>query len=51
MIDFVPEGSKLGAKEICKKILLENTDSHILNIAPRESWMEWLADGQFPTEV
>jgi len=50
MIDFVPDNSRLSAKEICKKILHSNTDAHTLSIAPIETWEEWLEKGSFPVD-
>lgn len=51
MIDFVPEKSLLSGKDVAEKILSETTDNHVLNIAPRETWLEWLEKGYFPIEI
>lgn len=51
MIDFVPKNSPYSAKEVAKKILTETTDNHVLNIAPRETWLDWVDKGNFPIEV
>lgn len=50
MVDFVPPDAKLSPLDICQKVLKETTDSHILGLAPRESWLRWLAKGSFPLQ-
>jgi aspartyl/asparaginyl beta-hydroxylase (cupin superfamily) len=50
MIDFIPKQSELSPKEIARKIISKTTDSHILNLAPREEWLKWIDQGYFPTE-
>jgi len=51
MIDFVPNDSDLSGKEIATKIMSKTNDNHVLNIAPRETWLDWIEAGEFPTEI
>ena len=51
MMDFVNPDCGMTGKEVAQKIISETTDSHVLNIAPREHWLNWIEEGQFPLEV
>lgn len=47
MFDFQPELDLDKAKEVCKEVLSKTNDKHLMNIAPREKWLEWLDKGYF----
>ncbi len=48
MIDFEPNLDKKKALQISKDILSKTNDKHMMDIAPNETWLEWLDNGCFP---
>lgn len=47
MFDFEPQLDVTKAKEVCKEVLSKTNDKHLMTIAPREKWLEWLEKGYF----
>jgi hypothetical protein len=48
MIDFDPDLSPEKGLEVCKEVLFKTNDKHMMDIAPREEWLKWFEDKQFP---
>lgn len=48
MFDFEPHFNTMKSRNVCTEVLQKTNDSHLLNISPRENWLEWLAEGNFP---
>jgi aspartyl/asparaginyl beta-hydroxylase (cupin superfamily) len=47
MFDFEPKLDSIRAKEVCKEVLTNTNDKHLMTISPREKWLEWLDKGFF----
>lgn len=47
MFDFEPSLSEVKGKEVCKEVLSKTNDKHLMTIAPREKWLDWLEKGCF----
>ncbi|NQX99247.1 MAG: aspartyl/asparaginyl beta-hydroxylase domain-containing protein [Flavobacteriales bacterium] len=47
MFDFEPSLSECRGKEVCKEVLSKTNDKHLMGIAPREQWLDWLEKGYF----
>ena len=51
MIDFDPDLSEENGLEVSKEILSRTNDKHMMDIAPREMWLDWFEKRQFPVEI
>lgn len=47
MFDFEPSLSEKKGKEVCKEVLSKTNDKHLMNIASRQEWLNWLEKGYF----
>ncbi|MGE0562683.1 MAG: aspartyl/asparaginyl beta-hydroxylase domain-containing protein [Flavobacteriales bacterium] len=47
MFDFEPNLNTTSAKDVCREVLSKTNDKHLMNIAPREKWLDWLNKGFF----
>lgn len=48
MVDFVPDLSEQTGEEVCREVLGRTNDKHMMDIAPREAWLSWFENKQFP---
>lgn len=51
MIDFIPPNSTITPKELADEIFHKTNDRHVLDIAPREQWLDWIKKGSFPIKL
>lgn len=51
MLDFEPGFDEDTAKRISHSVITSTKDKYLLEIAPREMWVEWLEKGQFPRQL
>lgn len=47
MFDFEPNLNESIGKKVCYEVLSRTNDQHLMNIAPRSKWLEWLDAGYF----
>ena len=47
MFDFEPNLNETIAKQVCIEVMSKTNDKHLLDIAPRDKWLEWIEAGCF----
>lgn len=49
MIDFDPNLSEQNMLKVSEEILSKTNDKHMMDIAPRDQWLDWFNNREFPT--